>query len=117
MVLHAARRRANRLPGNDARRGPDLAGARHRVGADAHQLVAQQARVPTMNRDAAIDLLDRLHAAHNEFYAGGPDAPLRRLLVPNITWTVPGDNRIAGTYHGLEEVSDDDEISPVTRFG
>jgi len=57
-----------------------------------------------MNRDAAIDLLDRLHAAQNEFYAGGSDAPLRQLLVPNITWTVPGDNRIAGTYHGLEEV-------------
>jgi uncharacterized protein len=30
-------------------------------------------------------------------------AALERLLAPNITWTVPGDNRIAGTYRGLEE--------------
>ena len=57
-----------------------------------------------MNRDAAIDLLDRLHKAQNEFYAGGSGAALEQLLAPNITWTVPGDNRIAGTYRGLEEV-------------
>jgi ketosteroid isomerase-like protein len=57
-----------------------------------------------MNRDTAIDLLDRLHEAQNEFYAGGPGADLGQLLAPNITWTVPGDNRIAGTYRGLEEV-------------
>jgi ketosteroid isomerase-like protein len=58
----------------------------------------------TMNRDTAIDLLDRLHNAQNEFYAGGSGAALEPLLAPNITWTVPGDNRIAGTYRGLEEV-------------
>jgi ketosteroid isomerase-like protein len=57
-----------------------------------------------MNRDTAIDLLDRLHKAQNEFYAGGSGAALEQLLAPNITWTVPGDNRIAGTYRGLEEV-------------
>jgi ketosteroid isomerase-like protein len=57
-----------------------------------------------MNRDTAIDLLDRLHKAQNEFYAGGSGAALRRLLAPNIMWTVPGDNRIAGTYRGLEDV-------------
>jgi ketosteroid isomerase-like protein len=57
-----------------------------------------------MNRDTAIDLLDRLHKAQNEFYAGGSGAALERLLAPNITWTVPGDNRIAGNYRGLEEV-------------
>jgi ketosteroid isomerase-like protein len=57
-----------------------------------------------MNRDTAIDLLDRLHKAQNEFYAGGFGAGLERLLAPNVTWTVPGDNRIAGTYRGLEEV-------------
>jgi ketosteroid isomerase-like protein len=59
-----------------------------------------------MNRDTAIDVLDRLHAAQNEFYAGGSSAALERLLTPNIIWTVPGDNRIAGTYRGLEEVFD-----------
>ncbi len=57
-----------------------------------------------MNRNAAIRLLDRLHAAQNEFYAGGSEAALEQLLAPNIAWTVPGDNRIAGTYRGLEEV-------------
>lgn len=57
-----------------------------------------------MNRDTAIDLLDRLHEAQNEFYAGGAGAALGQLLAPNIRWTVPGDNRIAGNYRGLEEV-------------
>lgn len=57
-----------------------------------------------MNRDVAIDLLDRLHNAQNEFYAGGSRAPVEQLLAPYVTWTVPGENRIAGTYRGLEEV-------------
>src|SRR5215216_7228805 len=57
-----------------------------------------------MNRNTAIDLLDRLHKAQNEFYAGRSGAALEELLAPNITWIVPGDNRIAGTYCGLEEV-------------
>jgi hypothetical protein len=57
-----------------------------------------------MNRDTAIGLLDRLHKAQNEFYAGGSGAALQQLLAPNIMWTVPGDNRIAGTYRGLEDV-------------
>jgi uncharacterized protein len=57
-----------------------------------------------MNRATAIGLLDRLHKAQNEFYAGGSGAALEQLLAPNITWTVPGDNRIAGSYHGVDEV-------------
>jgi ketosteroid isomerase-like protein len=57
-----------------------------------------------MNRNAAVELLDRLHKAQNELYAGGSGAGLKQLLTPSITWTVPGDNRIAGTYCGLEEV-------------
>jgi hypothetical protein len=59
-----------------------------------------------MNRDTAIGLLDDLHAAQNEFYAGGSGVTLKQFLAPNIVWTVPGDNRIAGTYRGLEEVFD-----------
>jgi hypothetical protein len=59
-----------------------------------------------MNRQAAIDLLDRLHRAQNEFYGGGSGAVLAQLLAPTVTWTVPGENRIAGTYRGLEEVFD-----------
>jgi ketosteroid isomerase-like protein len=57
-----------------------------------------------MNRNAAVELLDRLHEAQNELYAGGSGAGLEQLLTPSITWTVPGDNRIAGTYRGLDEV-------------
>jgi ketosteroid isomerase-like protein len=59
-----------------------------------------------MNRDAAVALLDRLHEAQSEFYAGGAGTELQRLLAPQITWTVPGENRIAGTYRGLEQVCD-----------
>ncbi|MDQ6807582.1 MAG: nuclear transport factor 2 family protein [Actinomycetota bacterium] len=57
-----------------------------------------------MNRDTAIGLLERLHAAQNEFYAGGSGGAVQQLLAPDITWTVPGENRIAGNYRGLEEV-------------
>jgi ketosteroid isomerase-like protein len=59
-----------------------------------------------MNRNEAVALLDRLHRAQNEFYAGGSGAALEQLLAPNVTWSVPGDNPIAGTYRGLEEVLD-----------
>jgi ketosteroid isomerase-like protein len=59
-----------------------------------------------VDRDSAIALLDRLHEAQNEFYAGGSGAALEQLLASHITWSVPGDNRIAGTYRGLEEVFD-----------
>lgn len=57
-----------------------------------------------MNRNAAIRLLGRLHEAQNEFYAGGSGAVLEQLLAASVTWTVPGQNRIAGTYRGLEQV-------------
>jgi ketosteroid isomerase-like protein len=59
-----------------------------------------------MKRETAIGLLDRLHKVQNEFYAGGSGAAFEQLLAPGVTWTVPGDNRIAGTYCGLEEVLD-----------
>ena len=45
-----------------------------------------------------------MHEAQNNFYAGDSGAALQKLLAPTISWTVPGDNRIAGTYRGLEEV-------------
>jgi SnoaL-like protein len=59
-----------------------------------------------MNRDAAIDLLDQVNEAQNEFYAGGSATALEQLLAPDVTWTVPGSNRIAGTYRGLDAVFD-----------
>jgi hypothetical protein len=37
-------------------------------------------------------------------YAGGSGADLHQILAPDITRTVPGENQIAGTYRGLEEV-------------
>ena len=57
-----------------------------------------------MNRDQAIALLDALHTAQNEFYAGGSDVELRRLITPDVVWTIPGDSPIAGTYRGIDEV-------------
>jgi uncharacterized protein (TIGR00369 family) len=57
-----------------------------------------------MERETAIALLDRLHAVQNEFYAGGSGTALEELLAPDVMWTVPGANAIAGTYRGLEEV-------------
>jgi ketosteroid isomerase-like protein len=57
-----------------------------------------------MNRQAVVDLLDRLHDAQNTFYGGGDREPLERLLTPDITWTVPGENPIAGEYRGRDEV-------------
>jgi ketosteroid isomerase-like protein len=59
-----------------------------------------------VNRDTAIGLLDQLHTAQNEFYAGGSGTAFQQLLGPNVTWTVPGHNGIAGTYRGLAEVLD-----------
>jgi uncharacterized protein len=57
-----------------------------------------------VHRETAVDLLDRLHQAQNEFYAGGSGAALEQLLAPSVRWTVPGENRIAGTYRGLDAV-------------
>jgi ketosteroid isomerase-like protein len=57
-----------------------------------------------VDRPAAIALLDRLHRAQNEFYAGGPADALEELLTPGITWTVPGHSPLAGTYRGRPQV-------------
>ena len=57
-----------------------------------------------MERAAAVLLIADLHAAQNAFYAGGDDSELRKLLSPEIEWTVPGRNAIAGRYRGPSEV-------------
>ena len=57
-----------------------------------------------MDRAAAVEVLGRLHAAQGDFYAGGPEEPLRALLHPDVEWHVPGRNTIAGDYRGIEEV-------------
>jgi len=59
-----------------------------------------------VDRAKAKALLDRLHQAQNDFYAGGESMPLLDLLAPEVTWVVPGDNAIAGSYRGIEEVID-----------
>jgi uncharacterized protein len=57
-----------------------------------------------VERTAAIAVLDGLHAAQGEFYAGGAEAPLRAVLADDIEWHVPGANAIAGHYRGIEQV-------------
>jgi ketosteroid isomerase-like protein len=57
-----------------------------------------------VERAAAVELLGALHAAQGDFYAGGPDAPLRALLAADVEWHVPGRNAIAGHYRGVEDV-------------
>lgn len=57
-----------------------------------------------INRNDAIRLIDNLHDAQNEYYAGGSAIAVIRILAAEIKWTVPGQNRIAGTYHGIDEV-------------
>jgi len=51
-----------------------------------------------------MELLDRLHAAQAAFYAGEDDSAVRDVLTDDIDWHVPGDNAIAGDYHGIDEV-------------
>jgi uncharacterized protein len=57
-----------------------------------------------MDRASAEALLGRLHDAQNHFYAGGDAAGLRDVLAPDVVWTIPGSNAIAGTYRGLDAV-------------
>jgi ketosteroid isomerase-like protein len=57
-----------------------------------------------VTRDEAERVLARLHAAQGDFYAGGPAEPLRAILTDDVEWHVPGDNAIAGDYHGIDAV-------------
>jgi ketosteroid isomerase-like protein len=59
-----------------------------------------------VNRASAEALLGRLQDAQNHFYGGGDSAGLREVLSPDVTWTIPGSNAIAGTYRGLDAVLD-----------
>jgi len=57
-----------------------------------------------MRRDDAVALLGRLHEAQNRLYQGGDPAELHDVLAADIAWHVPGNNAIAGDYHGHDEV-------------
>jgi ketosteroid isomerase-like protein len=59
-----------------------------------------------MNRRHAAELLGRLHRAQGRFYAGVSGDELRELLSERVTWSVPGDNAIAGYYEGIDAVMD-----------
>lgn len=57
-----------------------------------------------MVKDRARVVLDRLHDVQNRVYQGGELAELRDVLRPDVEWHVPGNNAIAGDYHGLDDV-------------
>jgi ketosteroid isomerase-like protein len=57
-----------------------------------------------VERETAVNALARLHRAQAVFYAGGDRRPLRELLSDDVVWHVPGNNSIAGTYRGIDEV-------------
>jgi ketosteroid isomerase-like protein len=57
-----------------------------------------------MDRRTAQHVLDRLHRAQNEYYAGGPEASLADVLSADVQWSVPGHNALAGDYTGLDDV-------------
>jgi ketosteroid isomerase-like protein len=65
---------------------------------------AEPREEPLMHRNEAAALLGRLHHAQNDLYQGGEPAELRDILTADIAWHVPGDNAIAGDYHGHDEV-------------
>ena len=57
-----------------------------------------------MDRQHAIALLARLHAAQGELYSGGDTEAVRTVLTEDIAWHIPGENAIAGDYRGIDEV-------------
>jgi len=58
------------------------------------------------SRDAAIEVIERLHAAQARLYGDGDPGPVQELLTDDIVWVVPGSSSIAGTYRGRNEVLD-----------
>jgi predicted kinase/ketosteroid isomerase-like protein len=57
-----------------------------------------------MDRAIAKAILSKLHAAQNDMYAGGEVEAVSSLLTGDVEWHVPGDNAIAGTYRGIDDV-------------
>jgi len=49
-------------------------------------------------------LLDALHQAQADLYNRGDAVGVEQLLDHDIVWRVPGNNQIAGTYRGVDEV-------------
>ena len=57
-----------------------------------------------MSPATATLLLDALHQAQADLYNHGDATGVEQLLDPDIVWRVPGNNQIAGTYRGVDEV-------------
>ena len=51
-----------------------------------------------------VGILEELHEAQALLYTDGDATAVESLLDPGIVWRVPGHNRIAGTYRGIDEV-------------
>lgn len=80
--------------------GPGAGSSRPR-GASA----GRAERPIAMRRADAVRVLHALHAAQNDFYAGGEGhSTLCEMLCDDVRWTVPGVNAIAGTYVGVDAV-------------
>jgi YbgC/YbaW family acyl-CoA thioester hydrolase len=60
--------------------------------------------LPPQRPAPGVRVLEQLHEAQARLYTDGDPTALERLLDPGIVWRVPGDNRIAGTYRGTDEV-------------
>lgn len=67
---------------------------------------SQPANVNGMDRAHALAVLRALHDAQNAMYSGDGMDAVRALLSEEIEWHVPGENAIAGDYHGIDEVVD-----------
>lgn len=57
-----------------------------------------------VDRTTAAEVIARLHQAQTKHYGVGAEAGVREVLTPDVSWHVPGDNAIAGDYHGIEPV-------------
>jgi ketosteroid isomerase-like protein len=59
-----------------------------------------------VDRDHALSVLQTLLDAQNAMCSGGEVDAVRALLAEEIEWHVPGENTIAGDYHGVDKVVD-----------
>jgi ketosteroid isomerase-like protein len=57
-----------------------------------------------MRHAQAVEQMTRLHHAQNRLYQGGDPSEVREILDTHIAWHIPGDNAIAGDYHGHDQV-------------
>ncbi|MBK5110555.1 MAG: nuclear transport factor 2 family protein [Thermoleophilia bacterium] len=49
------------------------------------------------------ELVEQLRQAYGDWIQGNPD-PAVALLADDVTWALPGNSAVSGTYRGIEEV-------------